>query len=74
MLSDWMCRQVRRVGTEVCVETKTECRGQTTITQDMVVEGQEADDRAILQAWHKLPEEEECWSGRYEIDGIVFEF
>ena len=74
MPSDWMCRQVRRTATETYVETVTERRGQKSISQDMVVEGSEADDKAILQAWHKLPTDEEVWAGRYEIDGIVFEF
>lgn len=74
MASDWQCRQVRRTATETYVETVTERRGLKSISQDMVVEGSEADDKAILAAWHQLPTDEECWSGRYEIDGIVFEF
>jgi hypothetical protein len=74
MASDWMLRQVRRVDGQVFVETRIERSGRTSISQDMVVEGQEAPDAAILEAWHQLPFEEECWSGRYERQGIVFEF
>ena len=73
-MGTWTIRQVRRVDDRVFVETRYERDGQVTIEEDEVVEGQEAPDRAILQAWWKLPCNDLVLSGRYEVDGIVFEF
>ena len=73
-MGTWTIRQVRRVDDRVFVETKTEKDDRLTVEEDEVVEGQEAPDRDILKAWWKLPCDDLVLSGRYEVDGIVFEF